>query len=137
MAAAAFSTGTGVTPLVFSVNPRYPGRVALGSGVVWVQTEGNEEYSYKKGAGYAVIELKFENMPASDFDGGFDYLTKAQGPGTQSLANWFLNMAGEAFTYTDPFGVAHVVTFADDRLDFQMTDNGLYDGIIKLKEQLG
>jgi hypothetical protein len=137
MGAATFTAGEGVTPLVFSVNPRYPGKVTLQSGVVRVLTEGNEEYAFGKGAGYAIIELKFEGMPASDFDGGFDYPTNSQAHGRQSLTNWFFRNAGGVFTYTDPFGTSHQVTFADDSLAFQMTDNGLYDGVIKLRELLG
>jgi hypothetical protein len=137
MASATFTADAGVTPLAFSVNPRYPGRVTVQSGLVRALTEGNEEYMFAKGARYAVIELKFEGMPACDFDGGFDYLTNSQAQGKQSLTNWFLNLASEAFTYTDPFGKSHEVTFADDKLDFQMTDNGLYDGVLKLRELLG
>jgi hypothetical protein len=138
MPAASFSAGTGVTQLVFSVNPCYPVRAVFNSGSVKAMTEGGEEYVYRKGEGYLLHYVRFEGMPASDYDGGYDYSAKAQAEGTQSLINWFCSIAGSGtFTYQDPFGKAHQVSMADGKLDFGMTDNGLYDGVITLKEMLG
>ena len=130
----------GAAPLEFRVNPAYPGRVVLRSGSVRAETEGGGEYVYSKDGGFAQLTLRFEGMPASDFDGGFDYSSGTQAPGTQSLANWYFKvtgMGGAAFTYYDPFGGAHEVSFMDERLEFSMTDHGLYSGVINLKERLG
>jgi len=140
MAETVFTAGGGAAPLDFSVNPSYPGRVTLQSGVARAQTEGGTEYAYAKGPLYALYTLRFEGMPGSDYDGGFDYAASSQAAGAQSLINWFINVAppGSAgFTYTDAFGKAHSVTFADDRLEFSLTGDGLYDGVITLKEILG
>ncbi|MGA2193084.1 MAG: hypothetical protein ABSG42_06885 [Nitrospirota bacterium] len=134
---ASFSAGAGVTPLVFSVNPRYPGKVTIMSGNARVETEGGEEYIYKKGPGSVVLELKFENMPSADFDGGFDYTTGSQASGTQSLVNWFINLSNAPFSYNDPFGNGYTVTFAVDKIEFQLTDKGLYEGVIALREETG
>lgn len=130
----------GATALVFTVNPRYPGRTTLDGGSVRGLTEGGQEYVYKKGRACLLHELKFEGMPASDFDGGFDYATSTQAAGTQSLVNWFLNVHGQdhaPFTYQDPFGNTHSVMIVDDRLSFALTDYGLYDGVITLKQYTG
>ena len=140
MSESAFTAGAGVTPLNFSVNPSYPGKVTLQSGLAKAQTEGGSEYAYSKGPAYVLYTLRFEDMPAKDFDGGFDYKTGGQAEGTQSLVNWFLNIAppgASGFTYKDPFGTEHEVTFADDRLEFMLTDIGLYGGAVVLKETLG
>ena len=140
MPGAVFSAGGGITPLTFSVNPCYPGKVALCSGVVRAATEGGDDYVYEKGPGYVLYLLKFEGMPASDFDGEYDYTTHVQAQGTESLVNWFFNIAGPLspeFTYQDPFGTAHLVSIVDDRLDFSLTDHGLYSGVLTLKERLG
>lgn len=131
---------TGETPLVFSVAPRYPCGVSLVSGFVNAESEGGEEFVYRKGSSYALLELKFEGLPAADFDGGFNYAVNAQAAGTQSLVNWFYNVFSPSrapFTYTDPFGRGHTVTIEGDRLDFSETNFGLYDGTIILKERLG
>ncbi len=131
---------TGEVSLVFAVAPRYPCRVSLVSGFVSAETEGGEEYAYGKGSSYALLELKFEGLPAADFDGGYNYAANAQAAGTQSLVNWFYNVfspSRAAFTYTDPFGKGHTVTIEGDRLDFTETNYGLYDGTIILKERLG
>ncbi len=131
---------SGVTPLALQVNPAYPGRVVFRSGTVRTETEGGQEYVYNKGVGYAQLVLRFDGLPASDFDGGFDYAAGTQAPGTQTLANWYFKvtgMGGTAFTYYDPFGVAHEVSFMDDRFEFSMTDHGFYSGVINLKERLG
>lgn len=129
----------GVTSLVFSVNPSYPGRLMLDSGRVRATTEGGEDRLYKKGTACAVHTLRFEGLPASDFDGGFDYVAGIQAAGTQSLAGWFFLVAsdGSEFMYSDPFGGEHVVTLADSGLDFSLTDLGLYDGTIRLRERVG
>jgi len=138
MTSASFSAGTGVTPLAFSVNPSYPVRAVLHTGLVKALTEGGDEYSYGKGPGYILHYLRFEGLPAVDFDGGYDYAAGTQEAGTQSLVNWFLNAAGVGtFTYQDPFGKLHEVSFADDRLEFAMADYGLYDGVITLKQRIG
>ena len=139
MAETSFSAGDGATPLVFSVNPSYPGRVTLRSGLARASTEGGFEYAYNKGQPCAVHTLRFTGMPASDLDGGFDYVAGAQAEGSQSLLNWFVNVAPgvESFTYKDPFGAEHAVVFADGALELSLTDMGLYDGVITLKETIG
>ncbi|MBI5694399.1 MAG: hypothetical protein HZC51_01495 [Nitrospirae bacterium] len=138
MADAAF-TADGVTPLIFSVNPSYPGRLGLGSGRVRGKTEGGEDYLYTKGKAYVLYTLRFEGMPARDFDGGYDYAAGVQEGGSQSLVNWFVSVAadGAEFTYSDPFGGTHQVTLADTVLEFTLTDNGLYDGALTLRETVG
>jgi hypothetical protein len=131
---------SGAVSLIFSVNPVYPGKTTIYSGSISGQTEGGEEYVYQKGVQYALIELRFEGMHANDFDGGFNYLTKSQIPETQSLINWYINVFGEVrqpFTYRDPFGEDHLVTIHGDRLDFALSDYGLYSGQIVLKKKLG
>jgi len=139
MADTVFTAGAGVTPLSFSVNPCYPVRVCLNSGVARGVSEGGTEYAYRKGPLYALHFIRFEGLPSSDYDGGYDYVTGLQGAGTQSLVNWFVNVsqAGSGtFTYTDPFGKARTVSLADDKLEFSLTDKGSYDGAITLKEIL-
>jgi hypothetical protein len=130
----------GVVPLVFSVNPVYPGKTTIYSGSVSGQTEGGDEYVYEKGVPYVLIELRFEGLSASDFDGSFNYSTKVQTPDTQSLVNWYINVFGATrrpFTYRDPFGGEHSVNIFGDRLDFALSDYGLYNGQIVLKQKLG
>jgi hypothetical protein len=130
----------GATPLVFGVNPAYPGRVVLRTSSVRAETEGGAEYVYRKGGGYLQLTLRFDGLPASDFDGGFDYAAGTQAEGSQSLVNWFFGVTGmgaSSFTYYDPFGNTREVAFMDDRLEFAMTDHGQYTGIINLKERLG
>jgi hypothetical protein len=88
---------------------------------------------------YVLIELRLEGLSASDFDGGFNYTTKSQMAGTQCLVNWYLNVFGGSqlpFTYMDPFGESHLVTIFGDRLDFALSDYGLYSGQIVLKKKL-
>ena len=131
---------SGVVPLVFSVNPVYPGKTTIYSGSVSGQTEGGDEYVYEKGVPYVLIELRFEGLSAREFDGGFNYSTKGQTIDTQSLVNWYINVFGatrQPFTYVDPFGVEHFVTITGDRLDFALSDYGLYNGQIVLKKKLG
>ena len=135
MAQASF-TKDGMAPLEFSVNPHYPGRVTVAGGTVRGNAESGEGYAYEKGAPYSLTELRFEDMPEADYDGGFDYSAKTQGAGTQSLINWFLELSGGEFTYNDPFGRAHAVTFADEKLRFAMTDKGFYEGSVTLREDL-
>lgn len=137
MPKATFSSPT-AQPLTFSVNPRYPGKITINPGMVRGRTEGGEDCVYEKAAPFALIDLKFADLPASDFDGGFDYSAATQTTGTQSLVNWFLMFgAGGAFTYTDPFGRSHTVSLTTDHLDFALTEFGLYDGSLTLKEQIG
>lgn len=139
MAHAKFESGAH-EPLVFTVNPSYPGDVRLDSGSVVAFTEGGEPYSARKSASGVEYVLRFDGMPASDYDGGYDYGAKTQGAGTQCLVNWFLNVAppGAAeFKYTDPFGAAHTVTFADGTLDMKLTDEGEYAGSVRLRKALG
>jgi len=140
IAETSFTAAGGIVPLNFSVNPSYPGKFLLQSGIARTLTEGGTEYAYRKGAFYGLYTLSFEGMPAADFDGGFDYKTSAQAEGTQSLVNWFVNVAppgAAGFTYKDPFGSEHAVSFAEDKLEFSLTDNGLYGGTVVLKEILG
>ncbi len=130
---------SGAASLVFSVNPVYPGKTTIFSGSVSGQTEGGDEYVYRKGNPYVLIELRFEGLSANVFDGGFDYATKSQNVGTQCIVNWYLNVSGgsrEHFTYRDPFGVDHSVTIYGDHIDFALTDYGLYSGQILLKKKL-
>jgi len=130
----------GEQQLEFSVNPVYPGRLEAYCGLAVGLTEGGAIYSYGKATPHVLHTLRFEEMPSSDFDGGFDYPAGVQEPGTQSLVNWFMNVAppgGGNFTYTDPFGGTHVVELADTRLEFLLTANGLYSGTIRMKEYVG
>ncbi len=130
----------GEVSLVFPVAPCYPCKVTLESGFVNAETEGGGQYVYRKGRSFALLELKFEGLPAADFHGGFDYAANAQAAGTQSLVNWFYNVFSPSrgvFTYTDPFGKDHAVTIEGDRLDFGLTNYGFYEGTIILKEQVG
>jgi hypothetical protein len=131
---------SGAVSLIFSVNPAYPGKTTIYSGSVSGQTEGGDEYVYEKRVPYVLIELRLEGLSASDFDGGFNYSTKNQTPDTQSLLNWYINVFGatrQPFTYRDPFGEDHSVTISGDRLDFALSDYGLYNGQIVLKKKLG
>jgi hypothetical protein len=133
-------TSQGADGLEFSVNPVYPGRLEVSPGLAIGLTEGGEAYAYGKGRPCVVHVLSFEDMPSADFDGGFDYATGAQTPGTQSLVNWFVNVAppgGGGFTYSDPFGGSHTVAFADARLDFSLTSLGFYSVSIRLREYIG
>lgn len=125
--------------LYFAVNPVYPGRVELKSGVVTGMTEGGRTYSYRKGVDSLLHVLRFEDIPATGFEGGYDYQAGTQAPGTQSLANWFFTVAppGTKFTYNDPFGVAHAVEFADTALEFSLTGYMLYSGTLRLIEMAG
>lgn len=135
-----FSFNTdGHPPLLFSVNPVYPGRLELQSGVVAGRTEGGRTYSYRKGPSAVAHTLRFEDMPGRDYDGGFDYATGEQAEGTQSLVNWFFNVAppGTPFVYTDPFGASHTVEVVDSTVEFSLTGNGLYSGTLRLKETTG
>ncbi len=130
----------GYTSLDFSTNPAYPGKTTIYSGSVTGKTEGGDEYVYNKSDPYLLIELKFEDMSANDFDGGFNYSTKSQTAGTQSLINWFINVFGsdrQPFTYRDPFGNDHLVTISGDNLNFSLSDYGLYKGVMVLKEKIG
>jgi len=130
----------GHEPLEFSVNPLYPGETFIDSGMVTALTEGGEIYASRKSSRALKLALRFEGMPASDYDGGYDYATGAQDAGTQSLVNWFLNVAPAGalgFNYTDPFGDVHSVTFADGTLDMRLTDEGVYSGTVKLRKALG
>jgi hypothetical protein len=127
-------------PLVFTVNPSYPGELRLDSGTVMAATEGGDVYAAKKASSSVGYALRFDGMPKSDYDGGYDYDTGTQDANTQCLINWFLNVAppGAAeFTYTDPFGSAHTVSFADGALDMKLTDEGEYAGVIRLRKELG
>lgn len=134
-----FSSQGGDT-LEFSVNPVYPGRLEANPGLTLGVTEGGALYAYGKGRPYVLHTLKFEEMPASDLDGGFDYSSGTQSPGTQSLINWFINIAppgSGGFAYADPFGGSHAVEFADTRLDFSLTALGLYSVSLRLREYVG
>ncbi|HEX9860058.1 MAG TPA: hypothetical protein VGB23_02570 [Nitrospirota bacterium] len=126
-------------PLYFTVNPVYPGRVELKSGLVTGMTEGGRTYSYRKGPDSLLHILRFEDMPEAEFEGGHDYQSGAQAAGTQSLANWFFTVAppGTRFTYNDPFGGAHAVEFADAVLGFSLTGYRLYSGTLRLIETAG
>jgi len=129
----------GYAPLVFTVNPAYPGDVRIDSGTVAAYTEGGEIYSARKAAPAAAYVLRFDGMPAADYDGGYDYTSGVQDAGTQSLVNWFLNVAPPAsaeFTYTDPFGASHTVSFSDGALDMRLTDEGEYSGTVRLRKAL-
>jgi len=133
-----FTAEGDVSPLVFSVNPRYPGKVGLHSGIAKGTSEGGDEYAYTKGKAHVLYVLIFDGLPASEFDGGFDYPTRTQAPGTQSLVNWFLNVAPYGvFTYHDPFGKEHTVRIINEALDFSLTEHDFYSGSITLKETLG
>ena len=140
MSTASFSMGGAAVPLVFSVNPSYPCKAALCAGAVRVRTEGGGYYAYEKGGCAAELLLHFAGLPAAEFDGGFDYAAKTQAEGTQSLAGWFFGATKSGtlwFTYTDPAGHGHDVAFADNRLEFALTDNGLYDGAVRLVKVVG
>jgi len=131
---------SGAVPLVFSVNPVYPGKTTIYSGSVSGRTEGGDEYVYEKGVPYVLIELRFEGLSTIDFDGGFNYTARGQMAGTQSLVNWYINVFGanrQPFTYMDPFGGDHYVSIYGDRLDFALSDFGLYNGQIVLKKKMG
>jgi len=133
-------TMSGAAPLVFGVNPRYPQKLGVFTGSVSGFTDGGEVYVHEKGVPYAIIELKFDGLPAAVFDGGFDYASNAQAAGTQSLVGWFLALwapSRAVFIYNDPYGGAHEVTFVDERLEFSLGDFGLYDGIIRLRKKIG
>jgi len=130
----------GNEPLEFSVNPSYPGETSIDSGMVTALTEGGEIYASRKSGRVQKIALRFDGMPASDYDGGYDYAAGTQNAGTQSLVNWFLNVASPGaveFTYTDPFGDAHTVTFSEGDLDMKLTDEGEYTGTVRLRKALG
>jgi hypothetical protein len=130
----------GAQDLEFSVNPVYPERLEADCGLTVGLTEGGALYAYGKGRPYLLHTLRFEDMPSSDFDGGFDYVTGTQGSGTQSLINWFMYVAppgGGPFSYGDPFGGTHYVELADPRLEFSLTAKGLYSGTLRLKEYVG
>jgi len=139
MPATAF-TSPGFDGLEFSVNPVYPGRLEAGPGLALGLTDGGAAYAYGKGKPYILRVLSFEDMPAADLDGGFDYESGSQSPGTQSLINWFVNVAppgGGGFTYQDPFGGSHAVEFADPKLEFSLTARGLYSVTVRLREYIG
>lgn len=64
--------------------------------VAQVITGGNVLYSQQLGANSAIIALVWgESSPLSqdDLDGGFNWLTLTQTAGTQSLSNFFMNVA--------------------------------------------
>ncbi len=139
MPGTSFSTQDGDT-LEFSANPVYPGRLEADSGLALGITEGGVTYAYGKGRPCILHTLRFEDMPASDLDGGFDYASGTQSPGTQSLMNWFINVApagSGGFTYDDPFGGSHSVEFADAMIEFSLTSPGLYSVSLRLREYVG
>lgn len=137
MAGTSFTSGS--ETLAFSVNPSYPGKLELASGMATKKTEGAASYSYRKGAPELLLELEFKDLPASEFDGGYDYATSTQGAATQCLVNWFLNVAppGTPFTYNDAFGCARTVRFADAGLKFELTSLGRYSGTLRLAQSAG
>ena len=139
MADTVFTSDKGAIPLEFSVNPSYPGAAIMSSGIARGVSEGGEVYSYLKGRPYVLLALAFKGMPSSDFDDGFDYASGTQKGGTQSLVNWFYNVAGGSgtFTYRDAFGNSHLVCINDDVLEFSLVDQGMYDCTITLKETVG
>ncbi len=130
-------TAVGLTPLNFSVNPCYPGKVTLDTGFINLKSEGGEDIFLRKADSSALIALNFSGLTASDFDGGFDYAAGAQAAGTQSLVNWFISQAGKTFTYDDPFGNSHSVVFGQEKLEFSFTEDGAYNGAVLLKEIIG
>jgi len=132
-------TAAGATPLVFSVNPVYPVKVAVESGVVVSMTEAGTERAHEKGPVRVVRELQFVGLTASEFDGGFDYLSRSQAQGSQSLVNWFINVAppGVSFSFEDAFGVVRTVGFQGVTLAFELSGAGLYDGVVALREVIG
>lgn len=130
-------TAVGLTPLNFSVNPCYPGKVTLDSGFINLKSEGGEDIFLRKANSSMLIALNFSGLPASDFDSGFDYAAGTQAAGTQSLVNWFISQAGQTFIYEDPFGSSHSVVFSQEKLEFSLTEDGAYDGTLLLKEIIG
>lgn len=53
-------------------------------------------YTQLLGNPHSLISVVFNKehpLRFVDYDGGFNWITKAQAAGTQSLANWFLNVA--------------------------------------------
>ncbi|MGC2424138.1 MAG: hypothetical protein WA666_07300 [Nitrospirota bacterium] len=130
-------TAVGFTPLNFSVNPSYPGKVTLDPGLVPLKSEGGEDIFIRKGNSSMLIALNFIGLPVADFDGGFDYAAGAQASGSQSLVNWFISLSGKIFTYADPFGKSHSVVFGQDKLEFSLMDDGAWGGTLLLKEIIG
>jgi hypothetical protein len=133
----ALFTKAGQASLRFPVNPSYPGGLVVESGVVNCITEGGGRYAYKKSEPCVLITLRFSGLPASAYDGGYDYAARVQVSSTQSLVNWFLNVCSDRseFSYSDPFGKTHAVTIEDDRLLFSLADHELYDGTITLRKK--
>ncbi len=130
-------TAVGFTPLNFSVNPSYPGKVTLDSGFINLKSEGGEDVFFRKGNGSVLIALNFAGLPAPDFDGGFDYAAGAQAANSQSLVNWFISLSGKTFTYADPFGNSHSVVFGQEKLEFSLAEDGAWNGTLLLKEIIG
>jgi len=70
-----------------------------------------------------IHRITIERLPLADFHGGYNYSTKTQAPGTQSLINIFLNVAQRmknTITFNDEDGGAHTVRF--DSADLTPTD---------------
>lgn len=83
--------------------------------------------------------VTISRLPRADWDGGFDWATKTQTPGTQSLANWFYNVAGRmlnTFTFNDEEGVPHTVRFSEPELSPTDEDNRYVDVSFELIEEL-
>ncbi len=57
----------------------------------------------------------FNDLPLSDYSGGWDWVNKVQAAGTMSLVGFYFGVGRQLnrFTFTDESGVAHIVRFKD------------------------
>ena len=140
-------TSTGQTPLVFSsFKPIQKGLTPQANEVVQ-RTAGDVASAYTSGIDASLITLTFDWTPTSkhplkrnDYEGGWNYSSRTQASSTQSLLNWFWNVAhGEHNTfimsYTDALGnvINQTVRWLDDAPKFTPLPNGHFEGVINLR----
>lgn len=132
-------TKTAVTTLSFIGQPGYPKSSVAENGDKADRTAGNVTYAYDTGIDSNLITLTWDAkrpLRAKDYSGGFNPSTRVQTGGTQSLLNWYWNVAAGAlntFTYNDKDGIAWTVRWEGGPPKLEQLPNQHYVGTIVLR----